>query len=179
MYYFLIFVLYLKTFFFSRDLIEIYINISFLINIMKKRFREYTILLLRISIGWLIFYAGITKILTPGWSTKQFLLSSTFLNSFFSAMAGNVVVDWLVMLGLTLIGLSLLFGLFVKISSLMGIIMMILFYLPYYPPKHGLVDEHVIYIMVFLVLIGLNAGKIYGLESNKFISRIKWLKKII
>ena len=123
---------------------------------------SYTILLLRLALGWLIFYAGITKLLEPGWTASGFLQQSTYgtFKEFFLGFAGNSLADLAVMWGLTLIGLSLIFGVLVRFASFLGIIMMILFYLPRFPPKTGLVEEHVIYSLVFLALMATGAGHI-------------------
>lgn len=37
------------------------------------QFQKISLFLLRISIGWLMFYAGITKVLNPEWSAAGYL----------------------------------------------------------------------------------------------------------
>lgn len=73
-------------------------------------------------------------------------------------------------MGLTLLGVSLIFGIFVRISSLPGVVLMLLYYLPIldfpYPNPHSyVVDERIIYIFVLLFLASLRAGRIWGLEN--------------
>src|SRR3989338_6309141 len=135
--------------------------------------KSYVMLALRLVMGWLMFYAGITKIFDSSWTAAGFLNGSTGpFGAFFRMMAGNVLVDQMVVWGLTLIGLSLLLGAFVRLSSFFGIVMMALFYLPYFPPEHGFVDEHVVYAAVFALLMVFDSGRFLGLDSM-----IKLLKK--
>ncbi len=122
--------------------------------------------------GWLMFYAGITKLFDASWTAAGFLNGSAGpFSPFFRAMAGNSLVDQLVILGLTLIGLSLLLGAFARLSSFFAIVMMILFYLPYFPPERGFVDEHVVYAAVFAVLIVFDSGRFFGLDSKIRLSK--------
>lgn len=134
------------------------------------------IVLIRVVLGWLMFYSGITKLLEPGWSAAGFLQNSTYgpLKDLFLVFASNPVVDSLVMFGLTLIGLSLILGLFVKLSSFFGIILMILFYLPRFPPQTGVVDQHIIYILLFFMFIIIGAGRYLGLDY--YIRKSKFVK---
>ena len=129
---------------------------------VKMKYQSLALLLLRVSLGWLFFYAGYSKI--AGFSAKAYLLNlkGPFAGMFLP-LAGNMVVDQLVIWGLTLIGLCLILGILVRFASFWGIVMMVLFYLTAYPPLHAfLVDDHIIYIAVFLVLMVSNAGHFYG-----------------
>ena len=150
---------------------------------LEKEAHQYALALLRVALGWLFFYAGITKILGPGWRPKGFLLgqSQGLFKSMFVAMAGSAVVDWLVMLGLTLIGAALILGVLTRFASFWGIVMMVLFYLPTFPPEHGFVDEHIIYALVLAYFIAVKAGKYCGIDkyiehSDMFWKHQKWLR---
>ncbi len=127
----------------------------------------------RIALGWLFFYAGITKVLNPAWSAKGYLLGSKTFAGFYAWLASDAVlpiVDFLNEWGLTLIGASLIVGVFVRLSSLLGALMMILYWFPVLDfPKveHGyLVDDHVVYAVVMLYLAAAKAGRAYGLEDR-------------
>ena len=98
--------------------------------------------------------------------------------------AVDFVNEW----GLTLLGLSLIFGVFVQLSSILGAVLMLLYYLPIldfpYPnPYSYLVDEHIIYALVLLLFASLRAGRVWGLENwcsnlpicSKFPRLRKWL----
>ena len=132
------------------------------------------ITVLRVLLGWLFFYAGVTKILDASWTATGFLESAKTFSGFYSFLAHplliglvNVANEW----GLTLIGLALIFGFWVRIASLLGIIMMILYYfaannLPLVA-NGFLVDQHIIYAAALLVLRYLDAGLYLGLDGWK------------
>ncbi|OGM98825.1 MAG: hypothetical protein A2915_01590 [Candidatus Yanofskybacteria bacterium RIFCSPLOWO2_01_FULL_41_34] len=134
---------------------------------------KVAVFLSRISLGVLFFYAGITKVLNPSWSATEYLNSAKTFPGLFQwfASAGNLgwvnfVNEW----GLTLVGVALIIGLLVKLASVGGVLLMILYYLPVlsfpYAGEHSfLVDEHIIYITTFLVLFASNAGTVWGLDS--------------
>lgn len=135
--------------------------------------RLFSLLFLRLSLGALFFYAGITKVLDPSWSAAGYLLSAKTFPGLYAWFASpdilpfiNVVNEW----GLTLVGLCLILGIFVRISSIGGATLMALYYFPIldgvYPNAHALiVDEHVVYFFAFLVLAAFRAGRVFGLEK--------------
>lgn len=135
--------------------------------------QKFPLFLLRIATGWLMFYAGITKIINPAWSAEGYLKGAKTFPTFFQWFLDpailpfiNFVNEW----GLTLLGVSLLLGIMVRFSSLLGAILMILYYFPIlefpYVGMHSyIVDEHIIYVCVLLVLAGFRAGRIFGLEQ--------------
>ena len=79
------------------------------------------------------------------------------------------VTDFVNEWGLTLLGVSLILGVFVRLSSLLGILIMVLYYLPQGFPRPNahayIVDEHIIYIGVLFVLFVWRAGRIRGLDA--------------
>lgn len=129
--------------------------------------------LLRILMGWLMFYAGITKVLNPEWSAAGYLKGAKTFADFYQWLASpgilpviNFVNEW----GLTLLGISLILGIGVRLSSTLGAALMLLYYFPIldfpYPNPHSfLVDEHIIYALVLLLLASLRAGRVWGLEN--------------
>ncbi|QZT38460.1 DoxX family membrane protein [Halosquirtibacter xylanolyticus] len=95
----------------------------------------------RVLIGWHFLYEGIVKLMNPNWSAKAFLMDSNGLfKSLFFEMAQNKIslhlVDILNQWGLILIGLGLMIGLFSRLSSILGVVMLGLFYLSH-PPIIG------------------------------------------
>jgi len=63
-----------------------------------------------------------------------------------------------------------LLGIFVRLSSKLGAILMLLYYIPIlhfpYVGTHSfLVDEHIIYVFSLLLLGELKAGRYWGLEK--------------
>lgn len=142
---------------------------------MTKALQTATFLL-RVSLGWLFFYAGITKVINPAWSAAGYLgAAKTFpaLFNWFAAPSNLPWVNFANSWGLTLVGLALIIGLLVRAASVGGIMLMTLYYLPIldfpYPNPHSyLVDEHIIYILVFVLLFTADAGRVWGLDKIAF-----------
>ena len=119
-----------------------------------------------------MFYAGITKILNPAWSAAGYLNSAKTFPEFYIWLTTpailpitNLINEW----ALTLLGVSLILGIFVRLSSLGGALLMILYYFPIltFPTVKTtafIVDEHIIYALVFLFFAAVRAGRIWGLE---------------
>lgn len=138
------------------------------------KFSKLSLFLLRIAMGWFFFYSGITKILNPEWSAAGFLTHANTFPELFAWFASpgilpfvNFANEW----GLTLLGISLILGVFVRLSSLFGAILMILYYLPvltfpYIGEQAYIVDEHIIYALVLLFFVGIKAGRVWGLDSR-------------
>lgn len=75
------------------------------------------------------------------------------LADIFQSLAGVAAVDWLFMIGLLFIGLTLLFNKYVFWGALAGIILMILMWLALlFPENNPLIDEHIVYALVFALL---------------------------
>lgn len=127
---------------------------------------------LRLVTGWFFLYAGLSKIINPTWSAGGYLSAAKSFSGFYGWLASpgilpivNFINEW----GLFLIGLSLILGVAVKLSGYLGSVMMLLYYLPVLDfPKvdHGfIVDDHIIFIAVLLLLAAFDAGRVYGLET--------------
>ena len=140
------------------------------------RWNKWSLFLLRVAMGWLFLYAGWAKVTNPEWSAAGYLGSAKTFPELFQWFAQPENISWVNLLnmwGLTAIGVSLISGALVKFSSIAGALMMLLYYLPVltFPTvdRSYLVDDHVIYALVFAVLATFNAGEIWGLDA--------WLKK--
>ncbi|MBP9822112.1 MAG: DoxX family membrane protein [Candidatus Pacebacteria bacterium] len=136
--------------------------------------QKVSLFLLRVSLGWVFFWAGITKVVNPAWSAGGFLQGAKTFPSLFHWFASpgmlpitNFVNEW----GLLLLGVSLILGVFVRKFAPFGILLMILYYLPVlqfpYPNVNSfIVDEHIIYIISLITLYAFNAGHFWGLEKK-------------
>lgn len=130
------------------------------------KYQSLALFLLRVSLGWFFFYAGFSKF--AGFSAKGYLLNlkGPFAGMFLP-LAGNMLVDQLVIWGLTLIGLCLILGALIRFASFWGIVMMVLFYLSAYPPERAfLVDDHILYIAILFSLMVSGAGRFWGLDET-------------
>ena len=135
--------------------------------------QKISLFLLRISMGWLMFYAGITKVLNPEWSAVGYLKGAKTFAGFYNWLLQPgilPIVNFLNEWGLTLLGISLIFGIAVRLSSVLGAILMLLYYFPalefpYIKPFSFLVDEHIIYALILLFFMAVKAGRVWGFDS--------------
>jgi thiosulfate dehydrogenase (quinone) large subunit len=141
---------------------------------ISTKWQKTFLFLSRIALGWLFFYAGITKVINPEWSSAGFLGGATNLTGFFGWLSSPSMlpfVDFLNQWGLTLLGISLILGAFVRLSSVLGAVLMILYYLPTldfpYPDSHSyIVDEHIVYALILLFFAAIKAGRLWGLDGT-------------
>ncbi|MCR4279652.1 MAG: hypothetical protein NUV78_02880 [Candidatus Zambryskibacteria bacterium] len=123
---------------------------------------------LRLVMGLIFLWAFADKLFGLGYATSSdkswlnggsptagYLTNATrgpFVE-FFQSLAGMPLVDWLFMLGLLGVGLTLIFNKFVSYGAIAGSIMMALMYLSAFPPSNNpLIDEHIVYILVLSAL---------------------------
>ena len=139
---------------------------------MLEKRQTQALALLRVVLGWFFFYAGITKVLNPDWTAQGYLAAAKTFSGFYSWLASPANIGWVNFLnewGLTLIGVSLIFGIGVRLSSVLGVLIMILYWLPVleFPyVEHGfIVDDHLVFAAALLLLAALKAGRYYGLET--------------
>jgi len=83
----------------------------------------------------------------------------------FNAIGGKGVVDWLFMLALLPVGGALLLGIGIKIATISGSVLMFFMWSVTLPKSNNifLIDEHLIYILVLLILLFTKAGQYAGL----------------
>lgn len=132
----------------------------------------YALLALRIVMGWTLFYAGITKLLDPEWTAEGLLLGAIPEGNPFGGMWATLANDWLWLIdplnawGLTLVGLALLVGAFVRWSAFWGAVMMLFYWAASLPLENGIViDDHVVYALLLFGLGAFGAGRIFGLDE--------------
>jgi len=94
--------------------------------------------IIRAAIGWHFLYEGLSKLFMEDWSAQSYLANATgFLSGFYHWMASSEglvqVIDVLNVYGLILIGLALFLGVFVRIASGAGILLLLLYYFAYPP----------------------------------------------
>ncbi len=138
----------------------------------SERWVGYSLVSLRVIMGWVFFYAGITKVLDPAWSAKGFLLNAIPEGNPFTGLWAMLANDWLWLIdplnawGLTLVGLALMFGAFVRWSAFWGAVMMLFYWAASLPLAHGiLIDDHIVYALLLFGLGAFGAGRILGLDS--------------
>ena len=139
---------------------------------------QYLWIMLRICLGWIMIWAFVDKLFGFGFATVSekswlngnsptlgFLKAATAgpFAAFYQSIAGNAMIDWLFMLGLLLIGLALLLGIGMKIAGYSGALMMILLWSAHLPPQQNpLIDEHIIYLIIFIAFTSVKTGQWFG-----------------
>ncbi|MFB6265775.1 MAG: DoxX family membrane protein [Candidatus Nanohaloarchaea archaeon] len=149
----------------------------------------YAILALRLVMGWVLFYAGVTKLLQPDWSAAGYLThvaSSNPLQPLWTVLAKDWIwlVDPLNAWGLTLVGLGLLTGALLRWSAFWGAVMMLFYWASSFPLSHSiLIDDHVVYALLLFGLGAFGAGRILGvdgwLEETSFVERRPWMRYLL
>lgn len=135
---------------------------------------------LRVLIGWHFLYEGIVKILNPYWSSAEYLVESKWiLSGLFKSIVVNPTVlkfvDGLNEWGLVLIGVVLIAGCFTRISSIAGIVVLLLYYVCNPPligltssvPSEGsylIVNKNLIELAALFVLVLFPTGRVMGLD---------------
>lgn len=161
---------------------------------------------LRVLTGAIFLWAFLDKTFGLGYSTpssrswihggsptKGFLSSVEVgpLRSIFHSIAGAWWADSLFMLGLLGIGVALLSGVAVRLSAAAGVAMMALMWLAEFPPaRHAsggtlsgstnpLIDYHMAYAVVLIVLAVTYAGTAWGLGGRwarlRFVAEHRWM----
>ena len=146
----------------------------------KNRFVPVLLALLRIIIGWHFLYEGLVKLLNPAWTARPFLENSRWIfGDFFRWMisgdTGMWIVDTANAWGLTLIGLALILGLFIRLASWSGVTLLLMYYLAYPPfggfsygaPTEGsylIVNKNLIELFAMILLALTESGQFFGLD---------------
>ncbi|NLE76686.1 MAG: DoxX family membrane protein [Chloroflexi bacterium] len=135
--------------------------------------------IVRIALGWTFLWAFVDKLfglglgtaaenawLAGGSPTAGFLKFGTAgpLAGVYAGIAGHPLVDGLFMFGLLALGVALILGLGMRLASHAGALLMLLMWSAHLPPTtNPLVDSHIIYALVLLVLGVTQAGHTWGL----------------
>jgi thiosulfate dehydrogenase [quinone] large subunit len=150
----------------------------------------------RILLGWLFLWAFLDKTFGLGFATSSsdawinggsptegFLMFGTsgIFQGLYDSLAGNAVVDWLFMLALLALGISLILGIGMRIAAYGGTILLLLLWGANVPPIYNpIIDEHIIYIALLWILYKLKAGRYFGLgewwSETSLVRRAHWLE---
>jgi thiosulfate dehydrogenase (quinone) large subunit len=144
------------------------------------------LLVLRIFIGWHFLYEGMVKVLNPNWTATSYLMDSQgIFRSLFLKIAGNPgmmkYIDFLNEWALVLIGLGLLLGCFARLSSIGGILLLLLYtfshpaligvkYMISFEGSYFLIDKNLIELAALGVLFVFPAARVIGID--RFLVRV-------
>jgi len=145
---------------------------------------RHALAILRLATGFIFLWAFLDKTFGLGFSTpaerawinggtpsQGFLLGDAVtgpLKWFFSAIA-SPASDLLFMLGMLGIGLAVVLGIGLRVSAVVGTLIMVLMYLAEWPftpltsSTNPLVDYHIIYALALIVVAATAAGDTWGL----------------
>jgi thiosulfate dehydrogenase [quinone] large subunit len=140
--------------------------------------QTFSLVLMRLLIGWHFLYEGVIKLYSPSWTAKGYLLSATYMQSFFKWLASESmisIVDTLNIAALVLVGISLIIGFKTKWASIIGIGLLLMYYLahppfPGYPqgPSEGsywLVNKNLIEAAALFVVFLFPTDFVFGIEK--------------
>jgi len=157
-----------------------------MINEKKKysNFQLTVLVIARVLIGWYCLYEGVIKLVNPNWSSFAFLSDSQGWFAFlFKAMAASQsvvsVIDFLNVWGLIAIGLGLILGLFARVATISGIVLISLYWLShpslinakYMMPSEDSVmwvGKNLIFIFLLLILLAFPTSKRIGFDRLIF-----------
>lgn len=162
--------------------------------------------LLRLALGFEFLWAFLDKTFGLGYTTstakawihggsptKGFLsgVAAGPLQSFFHAIAGAPVANWLFMLGLLGIGMALILGVGLRIAAVSGAVLLLMMWLATWPfatiaagaptgSTNPVVDEHIIAALAILV-VGAYAARSSGYlgrwwSNQSLVARHPWLR---
>lgn len=137
------------------------------------------IVLLRMLIGWHFLYEAVVKIFNPNWTSKYYLLSAeSFTKPFFTWLAGDGLigmVDFLNILALVIVGITLVLGIFERMGAIVGILLLLLYYFahPAFPGasqagtegSYFLVNKNLIEAAALYVIYLCPTGQYFGLRG--------------
>jgi thiosulfate dehydrogenase [quinone] large subunit len=143
--------------------------------------RLWAMVALRMLIGWHLLYEGLAKLTNPYWTSAGFLADSPGpLAGFYLWLASDpgrlATVDWLNQWGLVLIGIAMILGVLTRFATLMGAVLLALYYLggPPLPgveinaPMEGsylIVNKTLIEFAALIVLWLFPTGQQVGFDS--------------
>jgi uncharacterized membrane protein YphA (DoxX/SURF4 family) len=149
----------------------------------------FLLVLLRMAIGWHFLYEGLAKLFNPNWTAAGYLsVSKWIFAGFFHWIAEHPtllkIVDIINIWGLILIGLGLLLGLFTRIASISGLVLLALYYIANPPllgmdfgiPAEGsylIVNKNLIELIALIVISFFPTGRFIGLDRFVELFRLK------
>lgn len=148
--------------------------------------------LVRIALGLTMLWAFLDKTFALGFSTGRmedgsiaFLGDAAWINGgsptfgflkfgtsgplagFFSGMAGVWWADWLFMLGLLGVGVAFTFGIAMRLAAGAGVVLMGSIYAAsLWPERNPVLDQHIVYAVTMIALVGAHAGNVLGLGER-------------
>jgi thiosulfate dehydrogenase [quinone] large subunit len=149
-----------------------------MMKILGYTLEQITWIGVRLALGWIVLWAFLDKLFGLGFSTAAnrawlaggspttgYLGHTTgLLAGFYQGLAGNAAVDILFMLALLAIGVAMILGIGMKIAGYSGAVLMLLLWSTNLPPStNPIIDDHIVYLILFLGMTVVKAGQWFGL----------------
>jgi len=153
------------------------------------RWLAYWTLLLRLMVGWWFLHAGTGKLFEAGvqynaqwFVTQGGTVVSPIMNVFADGMLYGLV-QFMIPVGQTMIGLGLILGCLLRLASFFGAFLMVFFTTANQGWANGMVNGDLFGLLLFIALIILGAGRVWGidayLERTAFVQNNPWLRYIL
>ena len=132
------------------------------------------LLTMRFLMAWTFLYAASHQVFDPSFSIVGFLNSTKTFHALFAVFTHPAIapiVGFLVAYGHLAIGLSLLFGCLVRVSSLFGAAILLMYWMahmdfPYISDHNNfIIDYHIVYVVTLVYLAIKGAGREFGLDG--------------
>lgn len=106
--------------------------------ILENIKKTLPLFVLRTAIGWLFLHEGLYKLITPGWTAQYYLAESEgplqwLFQWIISSELLTTIANYGVVVLLILAGLLLLTGFLERIAAVVGMVLLVFFYLSYPP----------------------------------------------
>jgi thiosulfate dehydrogenase [quinone] large subunit len=150
--------------------------------------QQFGLVLLRTLVGWHFLYEGVFKLWRPAWTRDGTLLapwsSAGYLRAANGPLAGVFhrlaaspslpTIDHLLAIGLVLVGLSLMLGLFTQAGCVGALTLLAMFYLSSIPTRglhdpgnegaYLIVNKNLVEAAAVLAVLAFRTGRIAGLD---------------
>ena len=156
---------------------------------------RYLLAGIRIALGFVFLWAFLDKVFGWGFATtaakswinggnptKGFLSGSKGpFSGFFHTIAGTTFANVMFMAALAAIGTALILGIGMRLAAIGGAVLTVMMWAAVLPPtNHPILDEHLIYAAVLIVLALRGAGNTFGLgrtwTATPLVQRAPWLQ---
>jgi thiosulfate dehydrogenase [quinone] large subunit len=155
----------------------------------KKELGEYILAVVRIMIGCTMLWPFFDKLFGLGFATpagqgmidggspSSFVIyvAGGIFKDFYVSLAGNQIVDIILMLGLLIMGVTLIIGIASKLTTVMMMVFLLVMYSLHVPPEDGpIIDYHLIQCVLMPVIYYLGGyEKLSVLDKWKELSLVK------
>ena len=164
-------------------------------NASERPIVRYLLAGIRLALGWIFLWAFLDKCFglghdTPtgkswvnGGSPTRGFLGSAAKGPFASAyhsLAGTTFADVMFMAALLAIGVALILGIAIRLAAAAGALLTVLMWTVVLPPAgNPLIDDHLVYAAVLILLALMRAGDTLGLgrywAGRPLLRRAPWL----